>query len=67
MWGALTGIYAAVAAFTLGEALRTAWLHRRSRVPWMARTLAEDLGLSRAFSGLSRRRERRSRSRRSVA
>jgi hypothetical protein len=30
-----------VAAFTLGEALRTTWLHRRSRVPWMARTLGE--------------------------
>jgi hypothetical protein len=41
MWGALTGIYAAVAAFTLGEALRTTWLHRRSRVPWMARTQGE--------------------------
>jgi hypothetical protein len=41
MWGALTGIYATVAAFTLGEALRTTWLHRRSRVPWMARTLGE--------------------------
>jgi len=38
MWGAITGIYAAMAAFTLGEALRTVWLHRRSRVPWMART-----------------------------
>jgi hypothetical protein len=40
-WGAITGIYAAMAAFTLGEALRTTWLHRRSRVPWMARTQGE--------------------------
>jgi hypothetical protein len=40
VWGALTGVYATMAAFTLGEALRTAWLHRRSRVPWMARMAA---------------------------
>lgn len=40
VWGALTGIYATMAAFTLGEALRTAWLHRGSRRAWMARTAA---------------------------
>jgi len=35
--GEVTGIYAAMAAFTVGEGVRTVWLRRRSRVPWRAR------------------------------
>jgi hypothetical protein len=43
-WGAITGIYAAMAAFTLGEALRTVWLRRRSRVAWTVRSSAQSSG-----------------------
>jgi len=43
-WGAVTGIYAAMAAFTLGEALRTVWLRRRSRMAWTVRSRAQSSG-----------------------
>jgi len=31
LWGAVIGLYFAIAAFTFGELLRTAWLGWRSR------------------------------------
>lgn len=43
-WGAITGIYAAMAAFTLGEGLRTVWLRRRSRAAWTARSGGQSSG-----------------------
>ena len=43
-WGTITGIYAAMAAFTVGEALRTVWLHRRSRPAWTVRSGAQSSG-----------------------
>jgi hypothetical protein len=45
VWQGPAGIYVALAAFSLGEAGRTAWLRLRSRPAWRSASLAPSTGV----------------------